>query len=280
MAGLDISSMAQFLNAFLDQRDKIKEQKRQQQMRQIVQQGVSSGQLVPTYKTGAEGTTMSATIPEPQETKLHNVPADTTVLRFDPTGQQQPESVYTSGPKVDPSAQRFNDARVNKINAEIEKIQQEINSPNLDDYTRRIKELDIERKQLEIERMQRQPVDKEAIKGIRKYQELAAKEGFQVNVNPSDPVETQVDTARRLYALGVESKERESREKSALEQNPPDYKESIINSLNAIQSGIDPNVVYQRVAAHYPQKSAELKRILLSTNKNNMNVILQWLNEE
>ena len=60
MPAFDISSMSQFLEGYLDRRDKVKEQQRRQQMQQTVRQGIQSGGLVPSYSMGPSGVTTTA----------------------------------------------------------------------------------------------------------------------------------------------------------------------------------------------------------------------------
>ena len=94
-------------------------------------------------------------------------------------------------------------------------------------------------------------------KQLVKYQELAAKEGIQLNIDTNQPLQTQVRTARKIYA------ERPLKPKI----NREEYNRNLQTAVRAIQVGKNPIQVFQKISTAYPSKSAELQRILLARKK-------------
>ena len=50
-------------------------------------------------------------------------------------------------------------------------------------------------------------------------------------------------------------------------KTPEGYSESLSNAVAALEAGKDPNQVFRKMAAAFPQRSAELKRILVPSAK-------------
>ena len=96
----DISSMSQFLEGYLDRRDKVKEQQRRQQMQQMIQRGVQSGGLQPSYSLGPSGPTMTA---KPQEKKTAKESYVSDIVTRMQSGQEvSPEEQKLAGAYVKP----------------------------------------------------------------------------------------------------------------------------------------------------------------------------------
>jgi len=100
MPAFDISSMSQFLEGYLDRRDKVKEQQRRQQMQQTVRQGIQSGGLVPSYSMGPGGVTTTA---RPQEKKTAKESYVSDIVTRMQSGQEvSPEEQKLAGAYVKP----------------------------------------------------------------------------------------------------------------------------------------------------------------------------------
>jgi len=105
------------------------------------------------------------------------------------------------------------------------------------------------------------------------YQDSAAKKGWNLNINESLPMDRQTEIARKLYARKVaDEKIQENKETN-------EYKQNLKAAAVAIQNGKDPEAVYKKMASVYPEKSSELKRILLPYKVKEEQGIAQELEE-
>ncbi len=58
-------------------------------------------------------------------------------------------------------------------------------------------------------------------------------------------------------------------------EKPQGYEDDLNSAVSAINSGKDAEAVYQRIASKHPYKSAELKRILLPSSREDMADIIR-----
>lgn len=59
-----------------------------------------------------------------------------------------------------------------------------------------------------------------------------------------------------------------------IEEAPKGYLEDLRNAASAVERGADPVKVYQRIATKYPQRGAELKRVILAGEKSELDKLI------